>query len=187
LVKGGIDIERKSVGIDLDSTLNCLDKRWIEEEYNRDYNDNLTREDMVRWDVSTYVKPECGQKIYDYLLKPKFFRNLEIQPHAQKVTKFLSQYYDLYIVTAYHYKVCEDKAEWLIEHFPHIDSRNIIFCNNKGLLDLDFLIDDGSHNIKAFKGIGLLYDAPWNRDYNTNLRFKSWLNIEDYFKNFIME
>lgn len=173
--------KRKSIGIDLDSTLNKLDDAWME-AYNIDYDDNLTRENMIRWDVSTYVKPECGMKIFDYLLRPKFFRNLGVQENSQEVTKWLLEYFNLYIVTAYHWKVCEDKAEWLIEHFPHIDSKNIIFCNNKGLINTDYLIDDGSHNIKAFKGVGLLYDAPWNRDYQTDLRFNNWLEIKKYFE-----
>lgn len=178
-------MNRKSIGIDLDSTLNTLDKEWMA-LYNEDYNDNIQKEDMYDWDVEKYIKPECGEKIYDYLFTPKFFLNLGVQEHSQKVTKFLSRHYDLYIVTAYHWKVCEDKARWIIKNFPHIDSKNIIFCNNKGLIGTDYLIDDGGHNIEAFKGTGLIYDARWNwylaNDYP---RFKSWFEIGEYFENVI--
>lgn len=174
---------RKSIAIDLDSTLNTLDNEWMA-LYNKDYNDNIQREDMYDWDIAKYIKPECGDKIQDYLFTPNFFLNLGVQKDSQEVTKFLSNYFDLYIVTAYHWKVCLDKAEWIIKHFPHINPKNIIFCNNKGLIKTDYHIDDGGHNLEAFTGIGLCYDAPWNRYLKDKYpRFKNWLDIKDYFKN----
>jgi len=176
---------RKTISIDLDSTLNCLDKRWIEELYNKEYNDNLTREDMICWECHTYVKPECGMKIYDYLLQPNFFRTLDIKPYSQEVTKWLSEYFDLYIVTAYHPKTCVDKAGWIEEYFPHIPIKNIIFCNHKGLIHTDILIDDGGHNILDFhetnkSGLPIIFDAPWNRYLeNQFIREYNWLDIKD--------
>ncbi len=173
---------RKSIGIDLDSTLNCLVEYWLE-VYNIEYDDCLTPEDITGWDMQQFVKESCGPKIYDYILRPGTFTNLMVQSYSQKVTKFLSQYYDLYIVTAYHWKNCADKAQWIIEHFSHIDSDRIIFCNNKGLICTDYLIDDGPHNLEAFKGNGILFDAPWNRFLGDKfLRVKNWLEVESYFK-----
>lgn len=180
--------KKPTLGIDLDSTLNTLDIEWIE-AYNKDYNDNLTREDMIRWEVDTYVKPECGKKFYNYLLLPNFFKNLGIQPYAQEVTKELSKYFDIYIVTAYHPATCVDKCEWVKTHLPHIPIENVIFCNNKGLIHTDILIDDGGHNLLAFyennrSGLPIVYDAPWNRYLeNQFLRFDDWRNIRDYLIN----
>jgi 5'(3')-deoxyribonucleotidase len=181
-------MDRKSIGIDLDSTLNCLDKRWIEELYNKEYNDNLTREDMIRWECHTYVKPECGMKIYDYLLKPNFFRTLDVKPHAQEVTKWLSEYFDLYTVTAYHPITCVDKAGWIEEYFPYIPVKNIIFCNHKGLIHTDILVDDGGHNLLAYhesnkSGLPIVFDAPWNRYLeNQFIREYDWLGIKETIK-----
>jgi 5'-nucleotidase len=175
---------RKIISLDLDSTLNTLDTEWFS-IYNKDYNDNLTREDIVRWETHTIVKPECGNKIYDYLLTPKFFRNLGIKPHAKEVTEWLSQYFDLYIVTAYHPKTCLDKAEWVEHYLPHIPIKNIIFCNFKGLIHTDYLIDDGGHNILDFSennksGLPIVFDAPWNKYLeNKFIRVYDWLEIKE--------
>ena len=87
-------MKRMTLGIDLDSTLNTLDKEWVS-IYNQDYNDNLTREDMIRWEVDTYVKPECNKKIYNYLLKANFFKSLGVQIFAQEVTKRLIEIFDI--------------------------------------------------------------------------------------------
>lgn len=181
-------MDKKSIGIDLDSTLNCLEQRWIIERYNQDFSDNLTREDMFCWEVETYIKSECGKNIYNYLQEPNFFKTLGIKPHAQEVTKWLSQYFDLYVVTAYTPKVCVDKAGWIEDHFPHISQKNIIFCNSKGLIHTDLLIDDGGHNILEYhegnkSGLPIIFDAPWNRYLkNDFLRVYDWLEVKEYIK-----
>jgi 5'-nucleotidase len=159
--------KRLKVGFDLDSTLNTLDTDWLA-VYNRDYNDSLTRDDIVRWEIDTIVKPECGRKIFDYLKQPGFFANLGVREHAYEVTQRLIEYFDIYIVTAYYPSSCLDKCNWISKNLPHIPLDNIIFINNKGLLRLDALVDDGGHNITAFAknnpdGVPLLFDAPWNR------------------------
>jgi 5'-nucleotidase len=180
---------KKKIGIDCDDVLNCLVEKWLQ-DYNIEYNDNLQKEDIKSWDIVSYTKPECGDKIYKFLGQPNFFRNLDIKPNAQEVTKWLSEFYDLYIVTAYDRRACKDKAEWIMEHFPHIPEKNIIFCNHKGLLKLDYLIDDGFHNIVDFYktnpyGTGIIFDEPWNRDIENKEayhRAEDWLIIQDGFR-----
>ena len=182
---------RKTVGIDLDSTLNMLDKSWIN-VYNSIYKDCLTSEQLISWDFHKYVKPECGEKIYDILRTPHIFRNLDVQPFAHIVTLWLVQYFDVYIVTAYSPEVVMDKVGWLGDYFSHIKRRNIMFVNDKGLVCTDYLIDDGLHNLKAFKGHSLVYDQPWNRKDPSGKpvtfdRFKSWLDIKAFFENVLLE
>ena len=64
--------------------------------------------------------------------------------------------------------------------------KNIIFINNKSLLDLDYLIDDGPHNFNNFKGTGLIFDMPYNREMIVNdklIRVKTWDDILLFFNN----
>lgn len=174
----------KKIGIDLDTTLNNLEEKWVK-EYNKDYHDNLKEFD--RWDTENTVKPECGTKIFDYLHKPGFFRDLEIKPNAKNVVDFLSEHYELYIVTAYSPDTCLDKANWVKDKDIAIDQRNIIFINNKNLLKLDYLIDDGPHNIENFKnGTPIIFDMPYNRYLNSKeypYRYNNWLQIKEFFSN----
>lgn len=180
-------INKKSIAIDLDDTLNTLVDNWIR-LYNKDYDDNLKKENITNWDIASFTKPECGKKLFDYTLQPNFFKSLGIKPHAKEVTKWLSEYLNLYIVTAYHPKTCLDKAEWLEEHFPHIPQKNIVFCNNKGLIKADFMIDDGGHNITDFYNTNksstpIVFDAPWNRYLgNQFVRAMDWLEIKEIIK-----
>lgn len=170
----------KRIGLDLDSTLNNLTDVWIE-LYNKDYNDNLKY--FSNWDNHNDVKPECGKKIYDYLHKPNLFYELDIIDGARETVEFLSKHYELYIVTAYIPETCVDKVNWVRKYLPNFNISNIVFLNKKNILELEYLIDDGPHNIEEFKGTGIVYDRPYNRYLGDEYhRVNNWKDIEKYFK-----
>lgn len=174
---------RPSIGLDLDTCLNNLDEEWLR-MYNEDYNDNLTPEDLLTWDTYKYVKPECGKKIYDYIMRPGFFLWLSPKPYTQQVTEWLSKYADLYIVTAYSPQTCLEKVLWIKKHYPWIPERNIMFVNDKGKVLLDYLVDDGPHNVEAFKGKSILLDMAYNRYLGDKyVRVKDYLGVETFFYN----
>jgi 5'(3')-deoxyribonucleotidase len=177
--------KRISIGIDMDSTLNNLNEAWIE-CYNKEYGDILTVKDVKEWEIHKFLKPECGKRIYEYLYSKDFFYNLDIQPHAKEVTEWLSQYADLYIPTAYSYQTCLDKGRWQLKHLPHIPIENLIFINNKSLLRLDYLLDDGLHNANGFNGKFVVFDNgyPYNQDAEDKFdRVYDWLDAQQYFEN----
>lgn len=177
--------KRKKIGIDLDVVLNNLHDVWLD-RYSIDYNDNVKVQDMDVWDIVSIVKPECGEKIFEYLREPDFFFNLDIVEGAKQVIEFLAEHYDLYVVTAYIPETCFDKVRWIRKNELAIRDENIIFINNKSLVDLDYLIDDGPHNFKNLKCTGLIFDMPYNRDMilKSNLhRVNDWFEIKEYFEN----
>jgi len=176
---------RTVIGVDLDTTLNNLEKVWIE-RYNKDWGDNLTSADMISWDPTKYVKPECGKKIYNYFYEPGFFRNLGIKEHAKEVMEFLWNHFDVYIVSSAHPNVVADKWAWIQEHLPFIPYGHFIPLTKKDLLKMDYLIDDGPHNIESFSGTGILFDMPYNHYLmNRYYRVKNWREIYMYFKRLV--
>lgn len=174
-------MNKLKVGIDLDMVLNNLNRKWVD-FYNKEYNDNLTLEDIKTWGIDEYTKPECGKNIFKFLAIPGFFRDLDIQPNAQEVVKWLQEHYEVYILSASHYAVTGDKGAWLTEHFPFINYQNIIFCHNKSLVKLDYLIDDYGKNLDTFTGQGLLFDTHHNQSDYRFLRMKGWLEVKEYFE-----
>lgn len=170
------------IGVDLDTTLNDLEVTWLE-RYNAEYGDCLTVEDMVDWDVSAYVKPECGMKMYSYLDEPGFFRNLGIKPGAREGMQFLWDNFEVYIVSAANPNTVADKWEWIREHLPFITLDRFVCLFHKDLLKLDYLIDDGPHNIERFPGTGIVFDMRYNRHLPDHyLRFGNWQEIRGYFE-----
>jgi 5'(3')-deoxyribonucleotidase len=176
------EIIRPSIGLDLDTCLNNIEDHWLA-QYNADYNDNITPENLLTWDTYKYVKPECGKKIYDYIERPGFFLNLDPKPYTQRVTKWLIEYADLYVVTAYTPNTCMDKAQWIKQYYSWIPVRNIMFVNDKSKILLDYLVDDGPHNVEVFKGKSILIDMVYNRYLGDKYtRVKDYLGVESFFK-----
>ena len=154
------------IGVDMDDTINSLVERWIE-KYNEDYDDNVKIEDIKSWDIGDYTK--AGKDFYKYLGDGETFKNLSIKEGAAEVIEKLCENNEVYIVTAntsYNTGVCDDKVNFIKKFMPFFPIKNIIFINNKSLLDLDVLIDDGLHNFEEFKGTRVVFDRPWNQDYS---------------------
>jgi 5'(3')-deoxyribonucleotidase len=169
------------IGIDLDCTINNMMEKWIH-RYNVDWNDNLKYEDVKVWEIDKYIKKESIKTFFSYLReKDFFFRGIDVQPNAKEgIQHLLNNGHTLYIVTAYVSESCYDKVRWLKQNFTCFDETNIIFCNNKGLLKLDVLIDDGLHNFLSFSGIKIIYTQPWNAKYKeANYRINDWNEIMD--------
>jgi 5'-nucleotidase len=170
------------IGIDMDDVINNLVDVWLD-CYNKDYLDNLSIEDIRGWDIDNYTK--IGHDIYKYLGDEKLFKSLDIKDDASTIIEELLRNNEVYIVTAnasYNKGVCDDKVNFVKKYLPFFPVKNIIFINNKSLMDLDILIDDGVHNLETFKGIKLLFDRPWNRDCDKFDRASDWIDVFNYIK-----
>jgi 5'(3')-deoxyribonucleotidase len=174
---------KKKIAVDLDSTLNNLDEVWMA-RYNADWHDTKTVLDMTDWDTSKIVRPECGQRIFEYFHEEGFFANLGIREGARNVMEWLNEHYDIYIVTAYHWANCADKAKWVMKHLPFFDIKRLTFLNDKFMFNADYLVDDGGHNAEVFPNKVLLFDnpCPWNWYLGDRFqRAKSWEDVHDFF------
>lgn len=151
---------RAVVLIDMDSILADISTEWYG-RYNQDYNDDLSNERVVTWDTHKFVKPECGEKIYDYLREPGFFLSLKPLPGAQNAVSDLfdlrthggKKAYEIYIVTAATAGVetIKEKMMWMEQHFPWINRKHIIACYDKYLVQGDVLVDDGPKNLLQYR------------------------------------
>lgn len=167
--------------IDMDSVICDLMTEW-HGRYNRDYDDNLSVEDLKCWNSEKYVKAECGKKIYDYLDEPGLFLKLEPLPGAIDALQRLNERYEIFIVTTSRTYAFTDKEKWVEKHLPFIGKRNLIFTHRKDMIRGDILFDDAPHNLTAFQKTGrvaLAMDYPYNRDVDVP-RVKSWNEFEGW-------
>ncbi|GAB6932238.1 5' nucleotidase, NT5C type [Calditerricola satsumensis] len=167
--------------IDMDSVIVDLMAEWYA-RYNRDYGDNLTVARATSWDATTYVKPECGAKIYDYLREPGLFAGLKPLPHAIEVLERLSRRYEIFIVTASPSAIAyAEKEAWVQRHLPFLGRERLIFAHRKEMIRGDLLFDDAPHNLRRFQATGRIavaMDYPYNRDVACP-RVSSWLEFEE--------
>lgn len=172
------------IAIDLDDTCSNFVREWVR-RYNEKYDDNLNYLDVSEWDIEKFVK--CTpEQMYEILDEPEFF----LYPHPEKMARTIinrmkQSGHDVFIVTAtYNPDVCKDKATWIKEHLG-LEQRDIIYAIRKELISADVLIDDGSHNIRAFNGHTIVFDRPHNQDlsdWEYDIRVANWRQIELYFE-----
>lgn len=128
---------------DLDSTVVDLFDLWLN-RYNNAYNDNLTTEGVLSFDIEKYVKPECGEKIYEFL-DDKFFLDVKPYEGALEAVEELTKSHRVHIVTAFSAdkpETATSKVVWVRKHMPFIHKRFITLMSQKHMLRADVLIDD---------------------------------------------
>lgn len=167
------------IAIDMDGVIADLLTPWLK-RYNEDYKDNIKPKDIKQWYWEGITK--CGSDIYKYLEDPNVFSDAPVIENSQEVIKELMEFNEIFIVTSpWGVESIAPKYYWLKKHFPFIDERNYVFTGNKGIVDADWMIDDRELNLAEFKGLGLLFDAPHNRERTSHRRIQDWISVRRLF------
>jgi len=169
--------------VDVDGVVADLHKAWLQ-RYNSDYHDNLTSKEITRWAIHEFVKPQCGRKIYAYLMDPTLYDDVPVMRGAKKgVEQLRSDGHQVIFVSSGFFPA---KVKWLADNglainFPYNDGRwdtlaDVVLTGDKSLVKGDVLIDDYPRNLNGQKKT-LLYDSPWNQDETRFDRVYNWSDI----------
>ena len=171
---------KKRIAIDMDQVIADVMTKY-EDLYEKETGIRPKKEDY--WGKKIYALPGAD-KLRRYLFDKGFFADLGVYPHSQEVIKELMDNYEIFITTAaMEFKNSfVDKYEWLMEHFPFIHWRNIVFCGDKSVIRADYMIDDHAFNLRAFTGKGLLYTASHNVHETEFTRVDNWLDVRAFFQ-----
>lgn len=145
---------------------------WYEKEFG-------VRVDKSVFDGVPESEALPGEAIRKFVYTPTFFRTVPVMPGAQEAVKKLMEDFDVYIVSAameFPQSLFE-KFEWLQEHFPFINWRNIIFCGDKSVIGTDYMIDDHVRNLDCCKGKTLMFHAGHNINSDHHRRVNNWPEI----------
>ena len=93
-----------------------------------------------------------------------FFRTVPLIEGSVKGLKYLNEKYEVLIVSsATEFNNCmNDKRKWLMEYFPFISWKQMIFCGSKENIHGDIMIDDHPKNLYFFEGRRILFTQPHN-------------------------
>lgn len=177
-----------NIFVDVDGTVADLLSEWLN-LYNGDYDDTLTPEQITAWDMTKFVKPDCGVHIYDYLIRDDLYDSVQPIQGATEGVWALRNLLEHRIVYASSGIWCVAKFKWL-ERWgfePGQFGKDFISVNDKSLLRGDLLIDDRDKNVIDFQGnLGktkaILFDAPYNQELNWYPRAKSWVDVFNFVK-----
>ena len=173
---------RKRICVDMDEVMaDAVAEHLL--RYNREFNGNLTKEDL-RGKRFWQIVPERHHAILDdYLRAEDFFEDLDVMTDAPRVLAEMQRHYEIFIASAAMEVPSSFNAKyrWLERYFPFIPHTHIVFCGNKSILRADFLIDDNPRQLELFSGTGILYDAPHNEAITGYTRVRTWKEIETLF------
>jgi 5'-nucleotidase len=171
------------IAFDVDDTVVDLMTPWLK-CYNKDYNDNLTKEQITDWDLTKFVKPECGTKIYDYVKTTKIYKSIKLVPGVKDVIDLLKSYkIRVIFITVVDYNTAKIDC---LKRLGVLDSSDdYVVAHDKSLVNFDYLIDD---NGKIVESLGydraVLFDEPWNKSF-TNYTFENERRIMNW-KDFLV-
>jgi len=150
---------------------------YLLKRYNKEYKDTVQEADIKSWEMHEYLKPECGKRIYEYFdpnRNPLLYSRVKLVDGVKEgISRLRKDGYEIVFATAsYHEgKFSRLKREGLIE-----SDKEFVIAKNKRYVNADYLIDDGMHNVEAFRGTGIIFTREWNKMY-AGLRVDSWDDI----------
>lgn len=130
---------------------------------------------ITSWDIAQFVK--CGHDIFSFFDQEDFFDYVEPVVGGIQVLEELSKEYDVYITTSTggYIPSIVGKISWLQRHVPFIDRHHWVFCGKKQIINADFMVDDGVHNLEVFtRGVPILFSAPHNAKEMRFSRASTW-------------
>ena len=168
----------KTFALDFDSVLADTMVIWVN-EYNERHHTNITKNDIYAWDISKIlpISPEEISKLFNYVWE---YRWEEIPPCEPNQNSFIENIHKLgfriSILTRRERPTVSYVARWLDHH--DIFSDDLIFVYDsmpKSEYPFDFILDDSPTNLIDITApkVGLLFDQPWNKDFQWPLRIKS--------------
>lgn len=170
--------------------------------------DDVITDGTFRKQIEEYIghaidTNETGYYLQNALLdkKEEFFRrkpldmyeDCDLKENAFEVIKALNDVYEVYVVTSFevpdaHYQEgnhLKYKMEYLQRKLPFLRTEQIIFINNKELIDFDIRIDDSIKHLTRGEKL-FLFDAYNNQeiskeelDFKNIKRVKNWQEIRE--------
>jgi 5'(3')-deoxyribonucleotidase len=147
--------------------------------YNQAFGEGLTYADLAGYELEDAVPAERKTAARNLLLAPGFFRDVPVMAGAQEVVRALGERYEVFVASAAMDVPTsfDDKFAWLREHFPFIPTSHIVFCGDKSVLDVDYLIDDSPRHFAHFRGTPVLFTAPLNAGETRYFRVEGWGDV----------
>lgn len=170
------------IAIDMDDVLADTLSRFLD-RYNAEFSEHLTKNALVGKQFDEVIPSSRRPAVAAYPYDPNFFVDLEVMPQSQEIVRSLTRRYEVFIATAAmeYPPSFAAKFSWLQKNFSFIPASHIVFCGDKSILSVDFLIDDNSRHFTRLHGQGILFDAPHNLHEEKYPRVHDWHEVSNYF------
>ena len=173
---------RLRIAIDMDEVIaDSLGKHL--RACNQAFGTGLRLADLAGGPIEDALPGEHAEAASALVSTPGFVADLEEIEGSREVVRALAEHYEVFIASAAMEVPTSFAAKyaWLRERFPFIPPSHIVFCGDKAVLDVDYLIDDTSRHFARFRGQPILFSAPHNRDEHRFPRVRDWEEVRRLF------
>lgn len=170
---------RRKIGVDCDGVIINIQSVWTY-LYNTDWNDNLRPEQITDWDMTKFVKKECGDKIYQYLKNKALYDFSPLYPGAIEALEKLRKKWKLVFIT--HTVPGQEgrKLKYLKDKGCFKEDDEYYEAEDKSNFQCAYLIDDYIKNVEDFNGVGILIRRSWNNKYPYAISFSGLSEVADF-------
>ena len=116
-----------------------------------------------------------------------YWATIPLMPNAARALEKLNQEHEIFIasdaITVSNDACMTGKKKWINRYLPFITTKQLIFIRNKSMLQADVIIEDVTEQVKNFKGMTILFDYCYNRDFKPRFRVSNWNQVEAIFEN----
>lgn len=150
---------------------------------NEKYGTDVQFEQMREWGFAKSFPKLTYEQIFSAELEETLYDRIRpIGGAPEYLKKLIDDGNTVYVVTSTPYEAVSLKMKKVMERFfPFLTWENFIIASRKQMIKGDVLIDDGIHNLLGGDYRKILFDAPYNRDYdaeaNGMIRVSSWEEI----------
>jgi 5'-nucleotidase len=166
--------------VDVDDTVCELMETWLM-LYNQQYDDTLKKSDIIDWDISQFVKKDCGKKIYNFINNQKVYDIIPPVKDSLESIRVLKKmgHRIIFVTWAMEYAMGA-KYRWLKDNCYLDSPNNYIECKDKSLIHADIMFDDNYNYVRGFKGKAVLFRKPWNMKYEWDASVNKWTDFVEF-------
>lgn len=129
------------------------------------------------------LEPAQQAEMKAMLDEGSIFSDFQPKPGAVETLRDICQRHDVFIITAAmeHPGCLAPKLDWVARHLPFFDPLKLVFCGDKSIAQVDYLVDDSPRHFERLTGTGIVFTAPKNLSENRYRRANDWGDIRRMF------
>jgi 5'(3')-deoxyribonucleotidase len=173
----------KTLSIDFDSVLADTMIVWTK-EYNKLKHTNVTKSEITYWNIGMILPLSADEisTMFNYVWQ-YCWRDIPPSEAGQSeiIKRIRRRGYRISILTKRERPTVAYVAKWLDYHEIYSDDLIFIYDSTpKAEYAFDILIDDAPSNLVDINPpkIGILFNQPWNKDFNWPLRVNTLREVE---------
>lgn len=155
------------IGCDIDNII-CQTTKSVLNIHYKNSGEKLKLSDITDYYIEKFVSLQYREDFYKIFLDKRVWKNIELLPNCIETIRKLDQAkHEIWFITSTEPANINGKYKFLQRTFPYINVRKrLITTPCKQMINVDILIDDAVHNVINAPYYSILFNYPWNVNFD---------------------